>query len=76
MGQNSKMCLPSCIQPRKCPVYIFFSLSPIGAMTVFAIISPLSFLHWKFATLKILVVFLPDVNFALSFKIALNALFP
>ena len=75
-GRIINFFLPLCIQTRKHPKYIFFSLSSIGAMTVLPGISPLYFLHWKRESLKILVMFLPGVNFALIFILVLNDPFP
>ena len=68
--------LPSCVQPRKHPSQIFFSLPPIGAMNMFPIIPPLSLLNWTCASLKILLMFIPDVIFLLIFMLALNSPFP
>ena len=68
--------LLSCVQKRKCPAHICFSLYPIGSMNTFPRISPLSFLHWRFASLKIMVMFLTGVIFALISMIYLNSPFP
>ena len=68
--------LPSFVQTRKRPAQIFFSLSHILSMAVFPVILKSSFLNWTCARLKILVIFIPGVNFALSFMLALNYTFP
>ena len=71
-----KCILSSCVQPRNRPAQIFFSLYHIGAMTVFPRISPLSLLQFACESLEIMVMFLPDVKFSLSFMLALNAPHP
>ena len=68
--------LPSCVQPRKLPAHIFFSLSHNGSMTLLPRTSPFSFLNCTCASLKIVVMFLPAVNFVLIFMFSLNAPFP
>ena len=42
---------------------------------VFPKILPLYFLHWTYASPKIMVMFLPDVNYALIFMLDVNAPF-
>ena len=68
--------LNSCIQPIKTLAHILFRLYHIGYMNVSSIISTLSLLHWKRASLKILVMLTTDVQFSLIFMLALNDAFP
>ena len=76
MGINQNRVSPSCVKPIKPPENICLSLSPIGVIIVSPLISPFSLLHWTCAVLNILVIFLPNVNFTLSFMIYINVPFP
>ena len=72
-GRILNCVLPSCVQPRNIPEHILFILSPIVSNTVYPRISPLYLLYLTSASLNILVMFLPYVNFALIFMLALNS---
>ena len=72
MEKNYTLCFAFMIPTKKTPsTDMFLAYTPIENINVFPRISLLAFLHRKCASVKILVIFLPAINFALIFMLSL-----